>query len=94
MFGLLRARAALAQAESQAAARVPVISPSPTPRPAPPIELSPALEAELRDKRAIADVHMNHASYDDAIQAYQDALRIDPSNQQARQGLRKARQLP
>jgi serine/threonine protein kinase len=74
-------------------ARVAVISPSPTPRPAPPTELSMALKAELRDKLAIADVHMNHANYDDAIQAYQDALRIDPSNQQAREGLLKARQL-
>jgi cytochrome c-type biogenesis protein CcmH/NrfG len=36
---------------------------------------------------------MNHANYDDAIQAYQEALKIDPSNQQAREGLRKPRQL-
>jgi hypothetical protein len=43
-------------------ARVAVISPSPTPRPAPPTELTPALKAELRDKLAIADVHMNHAN--------------------------------
>jgi len=39
------------------------------------------------------DIHMNHANYDDAIQAYQEALKIDPSNQQAREGLRKPRQL-
>jgi serine/threonine protein kinase len=74
-------------------ARVAVISPSPTPQPAPPAELTPTLKAELRDKLAIADVHMNHANYEDAIQAFQDALKIDPSNQQAREGLRKARQL-
>ena len=52
-----------------------------------------SLKAELRDKLAIADVHMNHANCDDAMQAYQDALRMGPSNQQAREGLREARQL-
>jgi cytochrome c-type biogenesis protein CcmH/NrfG len=35
---------------------------------------------------------MNHANYENAIQAHQEALKIDPSNQQAREGLRKARQ--
>jgi serine/threonine-protein kinase len=76
-----------------AIARVTVISLRPTPRPALPAELTPALKSELTDMLAIADVHMNHANYDDAIQAYQDALKIDPSNLQAREGLRKARQL-
>jgi serine/threonine protein kinase len=74
-------------------ARVSVISPSPTPRRALPTELTPALKSELTDKLVIADIHMNHANYEDAIQAFQDALKIDPSNQQAREGLRKARQL-
>jgi cytochrome c-type biogenesis protein CcmH/NrfG len=36
---------------------------------------------------------MNHANYDDPIQAYQEALKIDLSNQQACEGLGKARQL-
>jgi hypothetical protein len=75
-----------------AIARMNVIIPRPTPRPAPPAELPPAFRAELTDKLAIADFHMNHANYENAIQAHQEALKIDPSNQQAREGLRKARQ--
>jgi len=76
-----------------ASALVTVITPPPPTRPAPPTKLSPADKAKLTDNLAIAEFHMNRANYDDAIEAYQEALKIDASNRQAREGLRKARQL-
>ena len=76
-----------------ATARVTVIRPRPTARPALATGLPAALKTKLADKLTIADFHLNRANYGDAIQAYQEALEIDPSNQQAREGLRKAREL-
>jgi cytochrome c-type biogenesis protein CcmH/NrfG len=56
-------------------------------------ELTPAQQAEGKDKLATATFYMDRNDYDSAIVAYQEALRIDPSNLEARDGIQRARTL-
>ncbi len=56
-------------------------------------ELSMAQQKELRSNLAVAKFFMDHNDYDSAITSYREALKIDPSNGPAQDGLRKAYQL-
>ena len=56
-------------------------------------ELTPAQQAELKDKLATATFYMERNDYDSAIVAYQEALRIDPSSLEARDGIQRAQNL-
>ena len=66
---------------------------SPPNAPQPSGGLSLDEQARLKDKLATASFYMDHGDYDMAVQTYDAALEIDPTSTQAREGLRKARQL-
>ncbi len=55
-------------------------------------ELSPAETAELKDKLVIAAFFMDRHDYPAAIEYFEAALKIDPSNGDAQAGIQRARQ--
>ena len=54
--------------------------------------LSSAQEAELKDKLVVARFFMDRDDYDAALEAFQAALKINPSSRDARAGVERARQ--
>jgi cytochrome c-type biogenesis protein CcmH/NrfG len=57
----------------------------------PATRLSPADQAKLKDKLVVAEFLMNRHEYDGALDAFEAALTIDPSNPEALDGLEPAR---
>jgi hypothetical protein len=80
-------------ARGATATRQAIKPPSPPKAPPQSRGLSPDEQARLKDKLATASFYMDHGDYDMAVQTYDAALEIDPTSMQAREGLRKGRQL-
>jgi serine/threonine-protein kinase len=55
--------------------------------------LSPDEQLMLKDKLVMGSFYMDRGDYDSAAQAYEEALKIDLKNAEARDGLQKARKL-
>lgn len=53
--------------------------------------LSPAQQADLKDKLVVAGFLMKRGDYDGALDAFEGALKIDPANRDAQAGKEKAR---
>jgi cytochrome c-type biogenesis protein CcmH/NrfG len=66
--------------DAKAAAKVP-----------PATRLSPTQQAELKDKLLVAEFLMDRHEYDGALDAFEAALKIDPSNPEALAGIKPAR---